>query len=190
MQLAETGSRLTHLDLPDSDGDGLLDGEEARDDCTDQAGSLAETNPRLADTDGDGFSDGMEVTVLGTDPLNPDDPDQSLPAFADADGDGAPTLVDPDDNNADSDGDRYTDGYELQNGSDPLDQFSKPGLGDMNGSGAITAIDVTLLKQLLQGFNPPSAQPGNADTTRNGRLGATDVTRLKQYLIDPSRKIP
>jgi hypothetical protein len=46
--------------VPDMDGDGLLDLDEA---------DLG-TNPLIADTDGDGFGDGEEVLTLGTDPLN------------------------------------------------------------------------------------------------------------------------
>jgi hypothetical protein len=48
--------------VPDMDGDGLLDVEEA-------AIGTDALNP---DTDGDGFYDGEEVFELGTDPLNPD----------------------------------------------------------------------------------------------------------------------
>jgi hypothetical protein len=44
---------------PDTDGDGLSDGEEV---------NVYGTDPRLADTDGDGLSDGEEVNVHGTDP--------------------------------------------------------------------------------------------------------------------------
>jgi hypothetical protein len=46
--------------VPDMDGDGLLDVEEAR----------LGTDPLNWDTDGDGFGDGEEVLVMGTDPLN------------------------------------------------------------------------------------------------------------------------
>jgi hypothetical protein len=46
---------------PDTDGDGLLDGEEVL-----QFG----TDPLLFDTDGDGLSDGLEVAT-GSDPLDP-----------------------------------------------------------------------------------------------------------------------
>ncbi len=46
---------------PDTDGDGLLDGEEV---------NATGTNPRLFDTDGDGLSDGLEVRT-GSDPLDP-----------------------------------------------------------------------------------------------------------------------
>ncbi|HLK48955.1 MAG TPA: Ig-like domain-containing protein [Bryobacteraceae bacterium] len=46
---------------PDTDGDGLRDGDEV---------NLYHTNPLLADSDGDLIPDGVEVTN-GTDPLNP-----------------------------------------------------------------------------------------------------------------------
>ena len=57
---AEVGLGTDPLD-PDSDGDGLTDGEEVL-----THGTL----PLDADTDGDGFSDGVEVAA-GTDPLDP-----------------------------------------------------------------------------------------------------------------------
>ena len=50
--------------VPDMDGDGLLDLEEA----------TFGTNALDLDTDGDGFEDGEEVLMLGTDPLNAYDP--------------------------------------------------------------------------------------------------------------------
>ncbi|HEX7285305.1 MAG TPA: Ig-like domain-containing protein [Candidatus Angelobacter sp.] len=46
---------------PDTDGDGLSDGDEV---------NIYHTNPLVADTDGDGIPDGVEV-LNGTDPLNP-----------------------------------------------------------------------------------------------------------------------
>ena len=46
----------------DTDGDGLLDGQEI-----DTHG----TDPNNPDTDGDGWSDGDEVMIHGTDPLDP-----------------------------------------------------------------------------------------------------------------------
>jgi 3D (Asp-Asp-Asp) domain-containing protein len=46
---------------PDTDGDGLSDGDEVH---------VYHTNPLLWDTDGDGISDGVEVRT-GTDPLDP-----------------------------------------------------------------------------------------------------------------------
>lgn len=46
---------------PDTDGDGLRDGDEV---------NIYHTNPLVADTDGDGIPDGVEITT-GSDPLNP-----------------------------------------------------------------------------------------------------------------------
>ncbi|MCA8949194.1 MAG: VCBS repeat-containing protein [Planctomycetes bacterium] len=82
----------TDWNLPDTDGDGLLDpfevawgfdpllgGEEALDGDIDGLTNLEEqalgTTPTVADTDGDGFDDGLEV-ASGTDPLD----DQSFPS--------------------------------------------------------------------------------------------------------------
>jgi len=53
--------------VPDMDGDKLLDVDEA-------AIGTDALNP---DTDGDGFGDGREVLVMGTDPLDPLDPEVS-----------------------------------------------------------------------------------------------------------------
>jgi outer membrane protein OmpA-like peptidoglycan-associated protein len=47
----------------DSDGDGLNDGDEVK---------VYKTNPNVADTDGDGLSDGDEVNKYHTDPLKKD----------------------------------------------------------------------------------------------------------------------
>ncbi len=54
----------SNLSNPDTDGDGILDGEEAR------AGADGfVTSPLLADTDGDGVRDGLEVAT-GSNPIN------------------------------------------------------------------------------------------------------------------------
>jgi uncharacterized protein (DUF1800 family) len=63
------GVNSTDPNNPDTDGDGLTDGEER----------ALGTNPLMADTDGDGISDGDEVH--GAHPSNP--------LLADSDGDGA-----------------------------------------------------------------------------------------------------
>ena len=91
---------------PDTDGDGLKDGEEV---------NRYKTNPLQADTDGDGLSDGDEVMKYHTDPLK-----------ADTDGDG---LSDGDEVlkyhtdplKMDTDGDGLTDGDEVMKyHTDPL----------------------------------------------------------------------
>ncbi len=64
----------TDPNIPDTDGDGLTDGEEIK---------VWHTNPLNRDTDGDSLIDGQEIKI-GTDPLN-----------RDTDGDGVPDNLDP-----------------------------------------------------------------------------------------------
>ncbi len=106
---------------PDTDGDGLTDGEEY---------ITYKTDPLNPDTDGDGLNDGDEVHKYKTDPLNPDtdgdglnDGDEVMkyktdPLKADTDGDG---LKDGDEVlkyktnplKTDTDGDGLSDGKEV-----------------------------------------------------------------------------
>ncbi len=64
----------TDPNVPDTDGDGLLDGAEV---------NTHNTNPTLRDTDGDGFGDGVEDSA-GT------NPNSSAGPWPAADGDLAP----------------------------------------------------------------------------------------------------
>jgi hypothetical protein len=90
---------------PDSDDDGLTDGEEV----------VLGTDPFDPDTDDDGLTDGEEVEVHGTDPLDPDTDDDGL-----TDGDEIAAGTDPFDPDTDDDG--LTDGDEVHvHGTDPLD---------------------------------------------------------------------
>ncbi len=86
----------------DTDGDGISDGAEVND---------FGTNPNLADTDGDGIDDGAELTYFGNE------------WNTDYDGDGKINLLDPD-----SDNDGYSDGIEIDQGFNPLDNASHPPL--------------------------------------------------------------
>jgi hypothetical protein len=88
----------------DSDGDGILDIDE----------SIYGTDPDNADTDGDGLKDGQELEYW--------DYNWSL----DYDSDGKCNILDKD-----SDGDGYTDGFEVSNGYDPSDPSSHPSEGGM-----------------------------------------------------------
>jgi outer membrane protein OmpA-like peptidoglycan-associated protein len=91
---------------PDTDGDGLTDGQEVL---------TYRTHPLKQDTDGDGLTDGDEVRVRKTDPLKADTDDDGL-----TDGDEVlryltnPLL-------ADTDGGGVADGKEIQLGTNPLD---------------------------------------------------------------------
>lgn len=91
---------------PDTDGDGSKDGEEVL---------QYKTDPLKGDTDGDGLSDGDEVMTYKSDPLNQDTDVDGL-----TDGEEVMTYkTDP--SKADSDGDGLTDGDEiLHYKSDPL----------------------------------------------------------------------
>ena len=129
---------------PDADDDFPLDENEDTDTDGDGTGNNADT-----DDDGDGQSDADE-TACGSDPL------AATSTSTDTDGDNIPDCVDPDDdndgtpdadddfpldenedtdtdgdgigNNADTDDDNdgYTDEFELQTGSNPLDPNSVP----------------------------------------------------------------
>jgi hypothetical protein len=88
----------------DTDGDGIIDGEEVY---------AHNTHPLLADTDRDRQSDGHEL-ACGSDPL-----DASTLA-PDADGDRIPDCLELDDDN-----DGQTDEDEIACGSDPADATSR-----------------------------------------------------------------
>lgn len=88
----------------DTDGDGIIDGEEVY---------AHNTHPLLADTDRDGQSDGHELTC-GSDPLD------AAALAPDTDGDRLPDCVDTDDDN-----DGQTDVDEVACGSNPLDSNSR-----------------------------------------------------------------
>ncbi len=97
---------LTDPENDDTDGDGLLDGEEVN-----QHG----TEPLNPDSDDDGLSDGDEINIYMAAPNNPD-----------SDGDG---LTDGEEVNEygtsptepDTDGDGFDDDVEIAGGTDPLD---------------------------------------------------------------------
>lgn len=123
----------------DSDGDGLLDGDEIL---------TYQTNPTLKDTDSDGLTDGDEVQVRKTNPKVTDTDGDGLidgeeinkwktsPRAADTDGDGltdgeeiATYLTKP--LNMDTDGDGLSDGDEVRNATSPVSRDSDgDGLSD------------------------------------------------------------
>jgi len=133
----QTQVALPGAELADTDGDGLINGDEIK----------AGTDPLKADTDGDTLPDGQEISVYLTNPLVNDtdkdalfDGDEILkyktnPLTVDTDGD---SLNDGDEIgrrtnplNADTDQDRLSDGVEVQLGTDPIQTDSdKDGLQD------------------------------------------------------------
>ena len=136
--------------VADTDGDGLLDGDEDKS----QDGILTgtETDPTKFDTDGDGLSDKTEVdscylgdgvatACQGSDPTKSDtDGDGLSDAIEDRDRDG---RADSDETNPlrkDTDGDDSDDGVERQCGTDPTDATSTP--VDKDGSGKCDGAEV------------------------------------------------
>jgi|GEM_PF-1325696 len=119
---------------PDSDNDGLLDGEEDANDDGETTGT--ETSPVLKDSDFDGIDDNVELASSypndeggssATEPWNPDtDDDGILDGDEDLDASGS---LSPDETNPvrpDSDGDDADDGYEIHCVTDPLDELDVP----------------------------------------------------------------
>jgi outer membrane protein OmpA-like peptidoglycan-associated protein len=133
---------------PDTDGDGLSDGEEV---------NKYKTNPLNTDTDGDGLSDYAEVMTYKTDPNKADTDGDGLsdgeevnkyktdPNKADTDGDGLSDYAEvmtykTDPNKADTDGDSLNDGAEVNTyKTDPLK-------ADTDGDGLNDGQEVTSLK--------------------------------------------
>jgi outer membrane protein OmpA-like peptidoglycan-associated protein len=112
----------TNPNQPDTDNDGLRDGDEVRKYATD---------PKAADTDADGLSDGEEVMQTKTDPRKADTDGDGLkdadevkkyktdPLRADTDGDGLTDaeeimIYNTDPLKGDTDGDTLTDGDEVK----------------------------------------------------------------------------
>ena len=154
---------------PDTDGDGLKDGEEYL---------TYRTDPLKADTDGDGLTDGDEVLKYKTDPLKVDtdgdglsDGDEVMkyktdPLKVDTDGDG---LNDGDEVmkyktnplKADTDGDGLTDGDEVMKyKTDPLK-------ADSDGDGLTDSEEVLTYK----------TNPLNKDTDGGTVDDGTEVKR-------------
>lgn len=167
----------TNPDNPDTDGDGLKDGEEV---------TTFSTNPLNADTDGDGLQDGQEVKAIRTDPLKADTDGDGLrdgeevnqyktdPLKMDTDGD---SLSDGDEVKIhktnpleiDTDRDGLTDGDEVRtHRTNPLKpDTDNDGLGDKDEvSGTMT-------------------NPNNPDTDGDGLKDGEEVQR---YKTDP--KVP
>ncbi|MCB1076838.1 MAG: hypothetical protein KDM64_03320, partial [Verrucomicrobiae bacterium] len=114
-----SSSGYTDPEPMDDDGDGLTNDEEA---------SFG-TNPNLDDTDGDGLSDYAEVngiTLWFTDPVSNYYYDYTY-------------YTDP--LTADTDGDLLGDGWELNNGMDPMS--SSDGMGDLDGDGLTTGQEMS-----------------------------------------------
>jgi hypothetical protein len=119
---------------PDTDGDGVADGDEL---------NIYGTDPTNWDTDGDGISDGDELFNTRTDPLTWND------ASGAADGSGETAAAEApaadeaaaSDTSVDTDGDRLSDADEAALGTDPANPDSD-GDGYCVGDGASDRSDL------------------------------------------------
>jgi hypothetical protein len=183
--LGAPGATVTNTLSADTDGDGLLDGEENGLGCTSNRLVAALTSPRDRDTDGDGWMDGLEVRYPSVFRNGPTVADTG---FVDADGDGVPSVLDPDDANADTDGDGYGDAYELAVGTNPDDASSFPPLGNVNGdvggSGqpVVDVADILDLSNSGVGLTAITV-PANADLNFDGVVDVNDVLLLANFSI-------
>ena len=150
---------------PDTDADGLFDGDEVKRYTTDPLNKDTDsdglldgeevlrygTDPKVADTDRDGLNDGNEVRTHLTDPRVPDTDGDTL-----LDGDEITRGTDP--RNSDTDADALNDGDEVRRGTDPL----RPDT------------DNDLLKDGQEAV-PPCPDPLNPDTDRDGIIDGRDL---------------
>ncbi len=150
---------------PDSDDDGLTDGEEVL---------QTETDPLDPDSDDDGLLDGREVDDTLTDPLDPDSDDDRLNDGDEVDLHGTDPL------NPDTDGDNLRDNVELQ-GTDPLADYgpTNPLLPDTDGDG-LNDGDEARAEGPLEGLFrlDPTTPDTDGDTL-------TDGEELLTYETDP-----
>ncbi len=161
---------------PDSDGDGLLDGEEVYTYFTD---------PLKADTDDDGLNDYEEIFTYKTSPVRAD---------SDADGlnDGEEIARKTDPNNPDTDGDglmdgdevkkyetgplnRDTDGDGLSDGDEVLTYGTNPKMKDTDADGLSDGDEVQTYK----------TNPALADTDDDGLKDGDEVLTHK---TDPLKR--
>ena len=144
---------------PDTDGDGLQDGDEL---------FSVGTDPLSADTDGDGILDG-------------EDPDTGSGQGADSDGDGLDDETEQylgcDPANPDSDGDGLDDLDELYAQTDPTNPDSDgDGLGDAADPEPFIDTDQDHLSDYLEGLS--GTDPANPDTDGDGASDGEEVWEL------------
>ena len=166
--------------LPDTDDDGLLDGEEVK---------TYQTNPTLPDTDGDGLLDGAEVRTHETDPLNPDSDADLL-----NDGDEIESNTDP--KVADTDQDGLGDGVEVSTGTDPRQQDTdRDGLldGEENQTCPRPLAPDSDADGIIDGNDLDPCNPANPALTASAIAGAPTQpapTQAQPTLAQPTVVIP
>jgi outer membrane protein OmpA-like peptidoglycan-associated protein len=158
---------------PDTDGDGISDGDEV---------NKYHTNPLKVDTDGDGLSDYDEIFKYHTDPLKADTDGDGL-----NDGDEIARKTDP--LNPDTDGDGLTDGDEVNK------YFTNPLNPDTDGDGLLDG------EEVFKYNTNPKSNDTDGDGLKDGdevhiyhtnptmfdtdNDGLSDGLEVNQYKTDP-----
>lgn len=186
--------------VPDADGDGLLDVDDANDDNPDTDGDGIPDGADVdidgdgipdngTDTDFDGINDASDVNQVGGGDSDGDgiaDSVDTIDDLADADGDGLPDEVDPNDSNTDTDGDGIPDGADVDvngdgtpdNGVDTdndgvnnyADVNNNPGGTDTDGDGVIDSYDMD-----IDGDGIPNSAEGGGDLDGDGTPDNRDL---------------
>ncbi len=162
---------------PDTDEDGLLDGQEV---------TISLTNPLVADTDKDGVSDGDEILTYKTNPLNQDTDGDSL-----KDGDEISRRTDP--LNLDSDKDGLGDGVEINFGTDPLQpDTDKDGLldGRENQTCPLLLVPDSDGDGVLDGKDLEPCNPNNPLWTATALAAAQTQQPTQATAVVPPTNIP
>lgn len=192
-------STVTSRLLPDSDLDGLTDEEELNYDEAFAAfkdftyTAATESNPRDRNSDGDLFLDGLEARFPETFTAGP----LATDTLADADADGLPDVLDPNDASQDSDADKYNDAYEaaalgLAAVTDPAIVPRPNGLsrlGDVTqAADTVTIADALIIQRLTLGTTLPNAgnvkNIGAADVNGDGRITIADALLVQRYTLN------
>ncbi|NMB33941.1 MAG: cellulase family glycosylhydrolase [Clostridium sp.] len=62
--------------------------------------------------------------------------------------------------------------------------------GDINNDNLVNSLDLTLLKRMLLGFNPPDVNLDAADLNMDGAINSMDLSILKRYLTKKIDTLP
>jgi hypothetical protein len=152
----------TNILTPDSDGDGLSDGNEV---------NVRDTNATNPDTDGDGIDDGAELSDENgyeTDPTDPDTDDDGI------DDGREQTSLGTNPTKADTDDDGIDDGEEIVNGSDGY--VTDPTSPDSDEDGLADGAEV----------NQHDTDPTDPDTDDDGIDDGAELSDENGYETDPT----
>jgi len=173
----------TDPNRPDTDRDGLKDGDEDKD--RNGRFDAGETDPLKDDTDGDGLKDGTEI-ASGSDPVDLDSDDDGIAdGIEDSNQNGRFEMGETSPTTFDSDGDGLSDGLELG--------FSM-GVSDPDGMGPLKGTDnsvfvadsdpTTTTDPLVWDTDNDGLADGEEDSNFNGSKNQSETDPLKEDTDD------